>query len=126
MQAWTVVRFLHILAIAFFVGGQLMLAVAVAPAVRRTGDAATMRLIARRFGIGSLAALALAVATGVALAGHFSLWSSNILQLKLMVLVLVGVLAGLHIVSPGSRAVAYAIVASSLLVLWLGVKLTYG
>ena len=126
MQTWTVVRFLHILAIVFFVGGQLMLAIAIAPAVRRTGDAETMRLIARRFGIGSVAALALAVATGIAMASHFSLWSSNILQLKLMLLVLVAVLTGLHVFSPESRGVAYGIMASSLLVLWLGVKLTYG
>ena len=126
MQTWTVVRFLHILAIAFFVGGQLMLAVAIAPAVRRTRDADTMRLIARRFGIGSVVALALAVATGAAMASQFSLWSSNVLQIKLMLLVLVGVLAGLHVVSPESRAISYGIVAASLLVLWLGVKLTYG
>ena len=108
MQTWTVVRFLPIVAIVFFVGGQLMLVAAVAPAVRRLGDEETMRLIARRFGIGSAVALATAVATGVAMASHFSLWGSDVLQAKLMVLVLIGVLA------------------SSLLVLWLGVKLTYG
>ena len=126
MQTWTVVRFLHIVAIVFFVGGQLMLVAAVAPAVRRLGDEQTMRLIARRFGVGSAVALATAVATGVALASHFSLWDSEILQAKLMVLVLVGVLAALHMVSPRSRALSYSVVASSLLVLWLGVKLTYG
>ena len=85
-----------------------------------------MRLIARRFGVGSAVALATAVATGVALASHFSLWDSEVLQAKLMVLVLVGVLAALHMVSPRSRALSYSVVASSLLVLWLGVKLTYG
>jgi uncharacterized membrane protein len=126
MQTWTVVRFLHILAVVFFVGGQLMLVVAVAPAVRRRGDDDTMRLIARRFGVGSVVALAVAVATGIAMASHFSLWSSDILQLKLMLLVLAGVLTGLHVLSPESRAVSYGVLASSLLVLWLGVKLTYG
>ena len=80
-----------------------MLVAAVAPAVRRLGDEQTMRLIARRFGVGSAVALATAVATGVALASHFSLWDSEILQAKLMVLVLVGVLAALHMVSPRSR-----------------------
>ena len=126
MQTWTVVRFLHIVAIAFFVGGQLMLVVAVAPAVRRLGDEETMRLIARRFGIGSAVALAAAVATGVAMASHFSLWASEVLQAKLVVLVLVAVLAALHMVSPRSRALSYGVLASSVLVLWLGVKLTYG
>jgi uncharacterized membrane protein len=31
---WTLIRFLHLLAMAFFVGGQLMLVVTVFPAVR--------------------------------------------------------------------------------------------
>jgi uncharacterized membrane protein len=34
---WTVIRFLHLLAMAFFVGGQIMLAVAVVPAVLGEG-----------------------------------------------------------------------------------------
>src|SRR3954464_14404720 len=53
----TVVRFLHVLAMVFFVGGQLMLALVVTPAVRRQGTEATMREAARRFGMGSAAAL---------------------------------------------------------------------
>lgn len=126
MQTWTLVRYGHIVALAFFVGGQLLLVAAVAPALRRSGDEATMRLIARRFGVGSAIALALAVGTGVALASHYELWSSEILQVKLMVLVLVGVLTGLHVASPRSRVVSYGVVVGSLLVVWFGVKLTYG
>ncbi len=126
MQTWTLVRFLHIVAIVFFVGGQLMLIAVVGPAIRTRGGDETMRLIARRFGIGSVAALAVVVATGVAMASHFALWQSHILRLKLMVLVLVAVLLALHVLSPSSRVVSYAVAAASLLVLWLGVKLTYG
>ena len=126
MQTWTVVRFLHIVGFAFFIGGQLLLVAGVAPAIRRSGNEQTMRLVARRFGVGSAVALALVIGTGVAMASHFSLWSSNILQLKLMLLVGVFVLTGLHVVSPNSRALSYGIVAASLVVLWLGVKLTYG
>jgi len=126
MQTWTVVRFLHIVGITFFVGGQLMLVATVAPAIRRRGGDDTMRLIARRFGLGTLVALALAVASGIAMASHFSLWSSQILQAKLVVLVLVGVLTALHVTSPKSRAISYGVVVSSLIVLWFGVKLTYG
>jgi hypothetical protein len=85
-----------------------------------------MRLVARRFGLATVVALALAVATGVAMASHYSLWDSDVLQAKLMVLVLVLVLTGLHVVAPRSRAVSYGVVASSVVVLWLGVKLTYG
>ena len=93
MQTWTVVRFLHIVGIVFFVGGQLMLVAAVAPALRTRGQEETMRLVTRRFGLGSVAALALIVATGIAMASHFGLWSSHVLQIKLMLLVLVGVTA---------------------------------
>lgn len=126
MTTWTVIRFFHLLGIVFFVGGQLMLVAAVGPAIRRRGDEDTMRLIARLFGAGSAVALAVIVATGVAMASHYSLWHSNVLQVKLMVLVLIGVLLALHVVSPGSRALSYAVAAASLVVLWLGVKLTYG
>ncbi|MGH3084778.1 MAG: hypothetical protein ACRDNP_12135, partial [Gaiellaceae bacterium] len=60
-----------------------------------------------------------------ALASHFSLWPSHVLQIKLMVLVLVVVLTILHTLSPTSRTISCAITAASLLVVWLGVKLTY-
>jgi len=126
MQTWTLVRYGHIVALAFFVGGQLLLVAAVAPALRRSGDEATMRLNARRFGVGSALALAVVVATGIALASHYELWGSEILRVKLMVLVLVGVLTGLHVASPRSRVISYGVVVGSLLVVWFGVKLTYG
>jgi uncharacterized membrane protein len=126
MHTWTLVRFFHIVAIVFFVGGQLMLIAAVGPAVRKRGDEETMRVIARRFGVSNIAALAVVVTTGVAMASHFSLWHSDVLRAKLMALVLVAVLLALHVLSPTSRAVSYGAAAASLLVLWLGVKLTYG
>jgi hypothetical protein len=43
-----------------------------------------------------------------------------------MLLVLVVALVGLHIVSPRTRAIGYSLAGFSLVVLWLGVKLTYG
>jgi hypothetical protein len=52
---------------------------------------------ARRFGFGSVAGLAVVVATGVAMASHFSLWHSDILRFKLVVFVLVAVLLALHV-----------------------------
>jgi hypothetical protein len=51
-----------------------------------------------------------------------ALWHSDILRLKLMVLVLVAVLLALHVLSPSSRVVSYAVAAASLLVFWLGVN----
>jgi hypothetical protein len=97
MQTWSLGRFVHIGAIVFFVAGQLMLVAAVGPAI---GNAATSRRCAS-----SPAALASAawrrspsvVATGVAMVSH-----------------------------PDQPSVSYGVAAASLLVVWLGVKLTYG
>ena len=126
MSGWTLIRFLHLVGIVFFVGGQLVLLVAVTPVLRRAGDDTLMRAIARRFGLGSLAALGVIVATGVAMASHFDAWDRPVLQAKLAVLVLIGVLTALHIASAKTRALAIALVVSSLVVVWLGVKLSYG
>jgi putative copper export protein len=126
MSGWTLIRFLHLVGIAFFVGGQLVLLVAVTPVLSRGGEDTQMRAIARRFGIGSLAALGVIVATGIAMASHFGVWDRPVLQAKLAVLVLIGVLTALHIASARTRAISIALVACSLLVVWLGVKLTYG
>lgn len=127
MTTWTLIRFVHLTAMAFFVGGQLMLVFAVVPVVRdRGGDETTMRAVARRFGIASAIALAVLIATGAAMASHYQLWDDPTLQAKLAVLVLVAVFTGLHIAAPEHRAVAYAVVAASLVIVWLGVKLTHG
>ena len=121
---WTFIRYLHIVALIFFVGGQLTLAVAVAPVVRE--HEAAMRAAARRFGIGSAVALAVLIATGAAMASHYSHWGDPTLHAKLALLVLVFVLTGLHVVAPRSRALSYGTLAASLLIVWLGVKLAYG
>ena len=68
---WELLRFLHLLGIAFFVGGQLMLAIVVTPALRGQ-DAALMRGAARR-----------------------------------------------------TRAISYAVLATSLVIFWLGVALAH-
>lgn len=124
MDGWLVIRFLHLLALAFFVGGQLLLAVAVVPALRGREDDA-MRSVARRFGYATLVALAVLVATGIAMASHFSRWGDDVLNAKLAVLVLVGTLLGLHLAAPDSRILAIAIFASSLGVTWLGLTLAH-
>ena len=125
MSGWLLVRFLHVLAMAFFVGGQLMLVVAVVPAVRGDGNEAAMRGIVRRFGAGSGIALAVLVATGVAMASHLDRWGDGTLQLKLALVVLVGVLLGLHAVAPRSRVLSLAVLVASLLIVWLGVELAH-
>ena len=125
MDAWTFIRFLHVVALAFFIGGQLMLVLAVVPAVRRHGDEAAMRAVARRFGIGSLVAIVTLVATGAAMASHFARWEDDVLRAKLALVVLIGVLIGLHVVAPTSRALSAALLVTSLVVVWLGVELVH-
>ena len=56
MQTWTLIRFLHLVAMAFFVGGQLVLVAAIAPVMRKQGAEGTMRALGRRFGIASAVA----------------------------------------------------------------------
>lgn len=123
LDAWTLVRYLHLMALAFFVGGQLLLVAAVVPVLH--GDEATMRRVARRFGIGSLVALVILIATGIAMASHFSRWGNDTLNAKLGLLVLLGVLTVLHITTPHTRAVSIAVFVLSLLVVWLGVTLSH-
>jgi uncharacterized membrane protein len=125
MDLWTLIRFLHVVALAFFVGGQLVLVVAVVPAVRRHGGDTALRAVARRFGVASAVAIAVLIATGSAMAAHFGRWQDHELQIKLMLVVLVGVLIGLHIATPVSRAVSIAVLLVSLVVVWLGVDLSH-
>jgi putative copper export protein len=124
VDSWELVRFLHIVALALFVGGQLMLVLAVVPALRGQPDG-VMVGVARRFGVAGAVAIAVLLATGIAMASHFSRWGDGTLQAKLGMLALVGVLTGLHIASPRSRALSLSLTASSLLVVWLGVALAH-
>ena len=124
MELWEVVRFLHVVALAFFVGGQIMLTVAIVPVLSGRNEE-VMRALARRFGVASGVAIAVLLGTGIALASHLSRWQDETLQAKLAVLVLVAVLTALHIATPTSRAVSLALTGSSLTVVWLGVVLTH-
>jgi uncharacterized membrane protein len=57
----TFVRYLHLLAMAFFVGGQLFLVAAVVPSLRADDERKHLRTIARQFGWGTLAAITVLV-----------------------------------------------------------------
>ena len=124
---WEAVRWLHLLAMAFFVGGQLVLAGAVVPAFRRVEgrDRDPLRAIARRFGQGTLVAIGVLVVTGAAMASHFGDWSSSTLKVKLGLVVVVGVLVGLHLRRPTNHALDGAIFLASLAIVWLGVALAH-
>jgi uncharacterized membrane protein len=95
----TFVRYLHLLAMAFFVGGQLFLVAAVVPSLRADDDRDRLRAIARRFGWGTLAAITVLIGTGIPLASHFHQWESGTLHVKLA---FVAVVAGLMVLARAS------------------------
>ena len=120
---WGTILWLHLLAMAFFVGGQLFLALAVVPVERRNPDRDRLRAIARRFGWGSLVAIGILLATGAAMATHDHRWGDGTLQVKLA---LVAVTAGFvvwHMRRPQNHAIEGAILVFSLAIVALGVAL---
>ena len=123
---WQLIRWAHLLAMAFFVGGQLVIAAAVMPAARRSPDADVVRRIGRRFGIASAGAGMLLLATGIALAGRDGHWDDPTLQVKLaLVAALVGLVVW-HVRRPAWHALAAATLLVSLAIVWLGVDLAHG
>jgi putative copper export protein len=120
---WLGVVFVHLVAMAFFVGGQIMLAATIVPVERRNPDPERMRTIARRFGYGSLVALALLLATGIAMASRYKLWEVGTLHLKLALVGLVIVLTFAHMRFPRAHALSAIIFLVTLAIVWLGVDL---
>jgi uncharacterized membrane protein len=123
---WQAVLYLHLLAMAFFVGGQLVFGIAVVPILRDDPERERMRAIARRFGYGSLAALGVLVVTGWAMASHYGLWDSSTLRWKLGLVAAVIGLTLLHLRLPKLHALQAAILLASLLIVWLGLELATG
>ena len=121
----TAVRVLHLLAMAFFVGGQLMLAATVVPVERTDPDRTRLRAIARRFAWGTLVAIAVLLATGAGLATEFDQWGSSTLHVKLALVVVVAGLIVWHMRRPALRVLDGAIFVVSLAVVWLGVALAH-
>jgi len=118
---WNGVLWLHLLAMAFFVGGQLMLAAVVVPVLRRAGEREALRAAARRFGIGTLIAFAVLILSGASMATHLHRWSDSTLQVKLGLVVLVGMLIGAHLRRPQAHALDAAMFVVSLAIVWLGI-----
>jgi len=110
---------------AFFVGGQLLLAVAIVPVERRNPDRERLRAVARRFGWGTLAAIAVLAATGAAMASHFDEWGEGALQLKLALVAVVAGLVAWHMRRPQLHALEGAIFVASLAIVWLGLTLAH-
>jgi len=120
---WQAVLYTHLLSMAFFLGGQLVVGLALVPVERTNPDPERLRAAARRFGIGSAIALGVLLVTGIAMADHFAMWSSDTLKLKL---VLVGVLIALtliHLRFPRAHALQGLILVLTLVIVWLGLDL---
>jgi uncharacterized membrane protein len=121
MTFWNGVLWLHLLAMAFFVGGQLMLAVIVVPLLRGASDREALRAAAQRFGFGTLVAVLVLVVTGAGMASHFHRWSDSTLQVKVGLVVLVVALIAAHLKRPTWHVLDAAIFAVSLAIVWLGI-----
>ena len=125
MDFWLLMRALHLLAMAFFVGGQLMLAAVAVPALRSDPDRERLRAVARRFGYGTLVAIVVLLATGAAMAAEFDRWDDPALQAKLALVAVVGWLVAWHIQRPTQHAIEGAIFVLSLVIVWLGLSLAH-
>jgi uncharacterized membrane protein len=127
VDTWALMRALHLLAMAFFVGGQLVLAAAVVPAFRGTEGARRepLRAIARGFGAGTLVAIGVLLATGAAMASHYGDWDEGALQVKLGLVAVVAVLVLVHMRRPQAHALEGAIFLVSLAIVWLGVTIAH-
>ena len=105
---WTLVRFGHLLGVAVWVGGIILMGAVVVPAARAFNDRATARTLivaaARRFGMVAGAAWVLIFVTGFGLISHRNLSMADLpdseygqrLLAKIVLLVLMGVVALLH------------------------------
>jgi len=102
LTGWDVVLWIHLLAMALFLGGQLFMGLAIVPVYVAQGgkDGAAhdwMQPIARRFGWASLGALVVALITGSAMASHLDLWPETALKVKLTLVALAIVLTCVHV-----------------------------
>ena len=122
---WDLLRWLHLLAMAFFVGGQLFLVAAVVPVLRGEAERDRLRRVARRFGYGTLGAIAVLAATGAAMASHFHRWGDSQLQVKLGLVAAVAGLVVWHIRRPANHLLDGLVFAGSLAIVWLGVAIAH-
>ncbi|MEV4069884.1 hypothetical protein ACGFJC_25445 [Nonomuraea fuscirosea] len=142
MTWWSVVRFLHVIGAALWVGGQLTVSLVVLPLARRLLDdqrrGQVLTAVGRRFGTLTVAVfLPVQLVTGVAIAWHKGVtWASlaepgygRILAAKLLLFCAVMAAAGAHGWATGSgrsrlaRAMAVTSLVGSLGVVLLATAL---
>ncbi len=102
MDIWDFVLWIHLLAMAMFVGGQFFLGLAVVPVYLKQGGAGSPAVewlvpVARRYGYASLVALAIAFVTGTIMASHLDIWSETEMSIKMGLVLVAIALVSLHV-----------------------------
>lgn len=120
---WQGILYLHLVAMAFFLGGQLLLATAVVPVLRGEGNREQLRAVARRFGWGSLVALGVLIGTGSAMASHLDLWGDGTLHVKLGLVAIALALVGAHLRYSRAHLLQAAVFLVTLAIVWEAVQL---
>jgi uncharacterized membrane protein len=120
---WEGILYLHLVAMAFFLGGQLLLATAVVPVLRGEGNREQLRAVARRFGWGSLVALGVLIGTGSAMASHLDLWGDGTLHVKLGLVAIALALVGAHLRYSRAHLLQAAVFLVTLAIVWEAVQL---
>lgn len=125
MTTWSFLVFLHVMAMAFFVGGQLYMASVVLPVLRGGDerDKEKLRAAGRNFLTQSAVALVVLIITGAMLASHYELWDNPNLHVKLGLVALVVVLIAWHKVKSTWHWLEGVIFLVSLVIVYLGILL---
>lgn len=116
MTADEVLLWIHIVAASVWVGGLITLGALVAALRRGGAGRPLLQAMARRFGVVSWTAMAVAVATGLWQVSRLNIpWSDNRLELKVGLVVLAAGLALLHQLtakrtSPAVRGILQAVI----------------
>ena len=122
----TVLLFLHVVAMAFFLGGQIMLAFTVVPVMRaEPAQPERIKQIAQRFGVGSLIALGVLLITGMMMASHFQLWDYGPFQVKMTLVIATIVAVLIHTLRGNSHVLMGITFLLSLATVYAGVNLTH-
>jgi len=121
---WTIMLFLHVVAMAYFLGGQIMLAANVVPVLIKGEDQSRIGAVARGFGMGSLIALGVLILTGMPLASHFELWDNSQFQVKMGLVIATFISVFVHMAKGNSRFLMVLTFALTLATVYAGIHLT--
>lgn len=93
---WFVMRWLHMLAMAFFVGGSSYSRRWSCPRSAKLPTASDCARSPGALATGTLVALGVLLTTGSAMAGHLHLWGDETFQVKLALVALIAILVLAH------------------------------